>query len=55
MRWLFMGVLVLMVALILSIAFMNHSDRQSGGLGRPADQQVSPGSDPSLIPRQPQP
>jgi hypothetical protein len=53
MRWLFLGVLVVLVGLILSIGFMNHSSRRLGGGNVPADQQIAPTNDQTLIPRQP--
>jgi hypothetical protein len=49
MRWMFVGLLVLLVALILSIAWMNNSSSWQVREMRP-DGQVGPANDQTLIP-----
>ncbi|WP_164901828.1 hypothetical protein [Neorhizobium lilium] len=50
MRWLFVAVLVVLVGLILSIGFMNHSGRSHMNGNRSPDQQVAPANDQTLLP-----
>jgi hypothetical protein len=53
MRWLFVGMLVALIALVLSISWMNGPNRWTPrGTGLP-DQQVLPPDSPTLVPPAP--
>lgn len=53
MRWLFLGVLAVLVVLILSIGWMNDSNRWISGSARFPDGQIVPPNDPGLVPVRP--